>query len=317
MINITMLRSALALGALAGAANAQAWINEFHYDNVGGDVGEFVEIAGPAGTDLTGWTVEAYNGSPTQLNNYDTITLSGTIPDEGCGFGALDFDFPSLQNGAPDGLALIAADGTTVVEFLSYEGSFTPTSGTASGIPSVDVGVSENSSTAVGDSLQRTGIASSGDGFGWATEMPQTRGSINTDQTIAPLALTVSRNGGTNPASYTANPIVLGGTFDATVDLSTTGHSSAFLFAFDSPISVTLGGGQTLLCIDGLGAGELFTGSGLTLSGSPIATISLPVPNNPGLCGRSLCSQALHAFGVNPFALSNALDHTTGSDGAK
>lgn len=30
------------------------WINEIHYDNTGDDVDEGVEIAGPAGTDLTG-----------------------------------------------------------------------------------------------------------------------------------------------------------------------------------------------------------------------------------------------------------------------
>jgi len=33
------------------------YINEFHYDNAGTDVGEFLEVAGPAGTDLSGYTV--------------------------------------------------------------------------------------------------------------------------------------------------------------------------------------------------------------------------------------------------------------------
>lgn len=32
-----------------------AWINEFHYDNDGADSGEFVEVAGEAGLDLSGW----------------------------------------------------------------------------------------------------------------------------------------------------------------------------------------------------------------------------------------------------------------------
>jgi hypothetical protein len=35
--------------------------SEIHYDNAGGDVAEFVEIEGPAGTDLTGWRVVLYN----------------------------------------------------------------------------------------------------------------------------------------------------------------------------------------------------------------------------------------------------------------
>ena len=37
--------------------------SEIHYDNVGTDVGEAIEISGPAGTDVTGWQVVLYNGS--------------------------------------------------------------------------------------------------------------------------------------------------------------------------------------------------------------------------------------------------------------
>jgi hypothetical protein len=33
------------------------WINEIHYDNTGADTGEFVEIAGPAGTSLVGYSI--------------------------------------------------------------------------------------------------------------------------------------------------------------------------------------------------------------------------------------------------------------------
>jgi hypothetical protein len=39
------------------------FINEIHYDNTGTDVGEGVEIAGTAGTDLTGWSIIPYNGN--------------------------------------------------------------------------------------------------------------------------------------------------------------------------------------------------------------------------------------------------------------
>src|SRR5690606_19213416 len=102
------------------------FINEIHYDNAGTDVNEGFEIAGPAGTDLSGWTVELYNGSNGAV--YGTINLTGTLPDEGVGFGALYFLAPGLQNGAPDGLALIDA-GNTVIQFLSYEGTFIATSG--------------------------------------------------------------------------------------------------------------------------------------------------------------------------------------------
>jgi hypothetical protein len=40
------------------------WINEFHYDNAGTDAGEFIEIAGLAGTNLAGWQLVLYNGNP-------------------------------------------------------------------------------------------------------------------------------------------------------------------------------------------------------------------------------------------------------------
>ena len=38
-------------------------INEIHYDNAGGDTGEFIEIRVEAGADISGLSVELYNGS--------------------------------------------------------------------------------------------------------------------------------------------------------------------------------------------------------------------------------------------------------------
>ena len=107
-------------------------------------------------------------------------------------------------------------------------------------------------------------------------------------------------------------PVVLGGSLDATVDLTTTGHGSAVLFGLDTPTAgIKLGGGQVLLCLDG-GSGELLTGAGKAAAG-PLAVFSCPVPNDPCLLGFSLSIQAIHAFGVTPFALSNAYDVTVGS----
>ena len=45
---------------------SNVFINEIHYDNAGTDSGEFVEIAGLAGTDVTGWSIVLYNGNPAQ-----------------------------------------------------------------------------------------------------------------------------------------------------------------------------------------------------------------------------------------------------------
>ena len=115
----------LFLSALQPAfAATPVFINEIHYDNISTDAGEAIEIAGPAGTDLTGWNIVLYNGSGGAV--YDTDPLSGTISDEGSGFGVVTLTYATngIQNGAPDGIALIDDSGT-VIQFLSYEGSFT------------------------------------------------------------------------------------------------------------------------------------------------------------------------------------------------
>jgi hypothetical protein len=135
------------------------YINEIHYDNIDGDVGEFVEVAGPAGTDLTDYTISLYNGSDGELygNGSDTFPLSGTIDDEGSGVGAIVLALPAngLQNGAPDGIAL-SKTGSGDIQFLSYEGVINNAGdGPAMNLTSEDIGVSEsNSTTAAGSSLE-------------------------------------------------------------------------------------------------------------------------------------------------------------------
>ncbi|MGB5593826.1 MAG: hypothetical protein WBM62_07320 [Crocosphaera sp.] len=122
------------------------FINEFHYDNSGTDVGEFIELAGLAGTNLDGWSIVLYNGANGTV--YDTQTLSGTIANQSNGFGFVTINLPTngLQNGSPDGIALVDDTGN-VVQFISYEGSFTAVDGPAAGLTSTDIGVSESSST--------------------------------------------------------------------------------------------------------------------------------------------------------------------------
>ncbi len=128
--------------------------SEIHYDNSGSDAGEFVEIEGPAGTSLDGWRIQLYNGNDGTL--YSESILSGTIPLQCSGRGAVAVSFPQdgIQNGSPDGFALLDAVGA-VVEFLSYEGPMTATNGAAVGLTSQDIGASESSSTPLGQSLQR------------------------------------------------------------------------------------------------------------------------------------------------------------------
>jgi len=69
---------------VAATAATSIFINEIHYDNTGTDAGEAIEVAGPAGTDLTGWSIVLYNGSGGA--SYDTDALSGVMPNQQNGF---------------------------------------------------------------------------------------------------------------------------------------------------------------------------------------------------------------------------------------
>ena len=167
------------------------WINELHYDDYGTDAYEGVEIAGPAGTSLSGWKVIAYNGSGGAP--YLTVSLSGSIDSEQNGYGAVWVAMAGLQNGAPDGVALVNPSGQSV-QFLSYEGAFTATSGAASGKTSQDIGKSETSSTPDGYSLQLTGSGAGYSSFAWQAPRVASRGSLNSGQTISGSA-----GGGSTP----------------------------------------------------------------------------------------------------------------------
>ncbi|NJN44810.1 MAG: hypothetical protein HC806_08900 [Anaerolineae bacterium] len=159
------------------------FINELHYENTGTDTGEAIEIAGPVGTNLAGWSIVLYNGANSET--YDTDALSGTIPDLCDGFGVITLNYPQdgLQNGSPDGIALVNSS-STVIQFLSYEGSFTAANGPANGMTSTDISVTESTSTPVGDSLQLTGTGTQYEDFTWASSSPETFGDCNTDQTF-------------------------------------------------------------------------------------------------------------------------------------
>lgn len=147
-------------------------IVELHYDNSGTDAGEAIEIEGPAGADLTGWSVVLYNGDAASRAPYNTRTLTGALLATCADRGVMVLDYPvnGIQNGSPDGLALVDAAGA-VVEFLSYEGVFTAASGPASGLTATDIGVSENSAP-LGTSLQR-------DATGWYGPATSSFGGCN------------------------------------------------------------------------------------------------------------------------------------------
>lgn len=158
------------------------FINEIHYDNASSDVDEGFEIAGPAGTDLSSYTLTKYNGSGGA--SYGEVALSGTIPDLSNGYGVVWFGLPAngFQNGAPDGLAL--SSGGVLIQFLTYEGQITATDGVALNTTSTDIGVQETSSTPLGHSLQLSGSGTTYEDFTWSDPSANTNGNVNTGQSF-------------------------------------------------------------------------------------------------------------------------------------
>ena len=65
------------------------FVNEFHYDTVGADTGEAIEVAGTAGLDLADYSLILYNGS--NGASYKTIVLEGILPNLQNGYGTLSF----------------------------------------------------------------------------------------------------------------------------------------------------------------------------------------------------------------------------------
>lgn len=185
------------------------FINEIHYDNAGADVNEAVEIAGAAGTDLTGYQIILYNGNGGAP--YATINLTGILANQSNGFGTLSFLTPGIQNGAPDGIALVDNLGV-VIQFLSYEGSFVAVGGPANGMTSMDIGVSEPGTEAANFSLQARGTGNMASDFTFAAGSASSFGAVNNGQTFVGAqmpgvlsiadATVIEGNSGTTPISF-------------------------------------------------------------------------------------------------------------------
>ncbi len=124
-------------------------INEVDYDQPGTDMAEFVEIYNPSAgdVDLTGISLVLINGANNTTYATIDLTSAATLPAHGYlvigGAGVtvpataikLDPGWTSnnVQNGSPDGMALINTNGPVVLDALSYA------NGTGPGITSVNI----------------------------------------------------------------------------------------------------------------------------------------------------------------------------------
>ncbi|HZJ01066.1 MAG TPA: DNA/RNA non-specific endonuclease [Gemmatimonadaceae bacterium] len=260
-------------------------VSEFHYDNSGTDTNESIEISGPAGTDLTGWKLVLYNGDAASRIPYGTTSLTQTIPTT-CGdrgVVVITYGLNGIQNGSPDGFALVDNTGA-VVEFLSYEGSFvaagtSPTS-PAAGMTSTDIGVAEAGNEPVDpttgvQSLKRNGSGvwsgPSANNFGICNDIPP--GSV-ASVTISPDGATIIE-GGTQQFTAVAKDSVDATIPDATFSWSSLNEAVATVSATGVATAISAG-----------------TASIVATSGGKADTVTLQVDEPPpDVSGPSFISE--------------------------
>ncbi|HEY1404295.1 MAG TPA: lamin tail domain-containing protein, partial [Pyrinomonadaceae bacterium] len=237
--------------SVAGSTST-VFINEILYDITGTDAGEFIEVAGPAGTNLTGWSIVLYNGNNGAA--YDTDLLPTSIPSQAGGYGTVSISYASngIQNGSPDGIALV--NNGTVVQFLCYEGTFAATDGAANGQTCTDIAVSQSGTNAVGTSLQLQGSGTTYGDFTWnATSIAHTQNAPNTGQTFAggPPVDNPPAVASTTPADN-ANGVAVNSNISVTFSEPVNATSDSFQIncATSGAHAFTLSGGTTTYTLD-------------------------------------------------------------------
>jgi hypothetical protein len=131
---------------------------------------------------LSNLALVIYNGSNGQV--LSTHTLDGFTSGETTATGHRLYSkaIAGLQNDS-EGFAITS--GSSVLHFISYEGSFTATNGPASGMTAVNINLTQSGSDPVGTAaLGRTGTGSIASDFTWTkfTGIPHSPGSANSGQ---------------------------------------------------------------------------------------------------------------------------------------
>lgn len=185
-------------------ARAQLVINEVDYDQVGTDSNEFVEIFNPTGLaiDLADYKLLFVNGSTNTVYTPVDLSPAGILAAGGylvvasntvvVASGALVIRFGpasgNIQNGNPDGLALVNTFTSTLSDALSYGGPMTAVSlsptlvGTFSLVEGTFLPTSIVDSNTITGSLARlpNGTDTNNAATDWAFSATLTPGSSNT-----------------------------------------------------------------------------------------------------------------------------------------
>ncbi|HBM77844.1 MAG TPA: hypothetical protein DD438_07015, partial [Verrucomicrobiales bacterium] len=160
-------------------------LNEFHYDNAGADLNEFLEVLVGPGYHGSAEEVEVYlyNGNGGAIYGQHPLasfSLDQILPSGHRVYYKL---IPRIQNG-PDGIALVV--NGDIAEFVSYEGSITATEGPANGLTSDNIGVAQS------NPVPEPGTGSLGlnAALEWTRFVsPPTPGQLNHEQLLGPALL--------------------------------------------------------------------------------------------------------------------------------
>lgn len=186
-----------------------AWINEFHYDNQGADVNEFVEIIveNPTIYNLDSLILYLYNGGDSTVYAQKPLSFfakGDSIED----FHIFYYLFPTttIQNGSPDGFGLSYCKQIIAQQFISYEGTFQAKNGPAVGLNSSDIEVSETSTTSNDYSLQLNGEGNKYIDFLWSSPDSSTMGKFNRMQNMTTEYITSVLQENIEPLTIFPNP---------------------------------------------------------------------------------------------------------------
>src|SRR4051812_9708655 len=196
------MRLALCTAALCGTlsvcAHATVFINEIDYDQPGStDPAEFIELAGTAGTNLSGWTMDIMNGADNTVFHSPVMPNFTFANETGTGWGFFVYGRPSvpnndadlggdifIQNGPSDGVRLFDPSNN-LAHYIEYEhlAGFDLTSPSPNdSIPTTTI---DDGST--NWSLYKTGTGSAFGDFTWANaDESLTPGALNPGQTLVP-----------------------------------------------------------------------------------------------------------------------------------
>ena len=245
---------------------AKVVISELFYDAVGGDADAFVELAGPAGADLGGFSLVGVNGNDGK--DYNAIALGGAIPASGlyvvanAAATAWVADQAQLLSGnadyqnGPDSVQLLYGD--TVVDAVGY-GSFATATFAGEGNPAVDV--------PAGKSLARTpGAADTDDNATDFAELDPTPGAPNAAANKAPKAVLAC------PGSGAVGEALV---FDGSGSSDSDGAITTYGFAFGDGSPAASGASKT--------ATHAYTGAGTW-------TVTLTVTDDAGAKATATCA---------------------------